>query len=74
VTATEDITQLVQDYGRAWDADAPRDLVDRIFAADVVDHNPQPGQGQGREGIHQVIDLYHIPRSQDHQRGRRGVG
>jgi predicted ester cyclase len=50
VTATEDITQLVQDYGRAWDADAPRDL---------VDHNPQPGQGQGREGIHQVIDLYH---------------
>ncbi len=59
MTATEDITQLVQDYGRAWDADAPRDLVDRIFAADVIDHNPQPGQGQGREGIHQVIDLYH---------------
>ena len=59
MTATEDITRLVQDCGRVWDADAPPDLVDRIFAADVVDHNPQPGQGQGREGIRQVIDLYH---------------
>ena len=59
MTATGDITQLVQDYGRVWDADAPRDLVDQIFAADVIDHNPQPGQGLGREGIHQILDLYH---------------
>ena len=32
---------------------------DRVFAPNVVDHNPQPGQGEGREGIRQVIDMYH---------------
>ena len=59
MTAIADMTQLLEDYRHVWDADAPRDLVDRIFAPDVVDHNAQPGQGKGREGVRQIIDLYH---------------
>lgn len=42
-----------------WDADAPDGLVDEIFAPDVVDHNPLPGQRPGRDGIKQVIAQYH---------------
>lgn len=56
---TPDPSRLARDYARVWDADAPGDLVDRLFGADVVDHNPQPEQGQGREGVRGVIDLYH---------------
>jgi len=56
---TRATSQLVENYGRVWDTDAPEGLADQIFSADVVDHNPQPGQGQGREGIKQIIDLYH---------------
>jgi predicted ester cyclase len=52
-------SQLVENYGRVWDVGAPEGLVDQIFTPDVVDHNPQPGQSEGREGIRQVIDLYH---------------
>lgn len=59
MTLTSDLSQLARDYGRVWDADAPPDLADRVFAPDVVDHNPQPGQAQGRAGIRWLIDLYH---------------
>ena len=60
MTTTEDVTQLVFDYGRVWDADAPEDLVDRVFAPEVVDHDPQPDQRQGREGFRQLLYLYHL--------------
>jgi steroid delta-isomerase-like uncharacterized protein len=56
---TEQMRQLAEDYGNVWDAKAPEALADRIFASDVVDHNKQPGQGPGREGIKHVIALYH---------------
>ncbi len=56
---TKDSNQVVDDYRRVWDSDAPPDLVDQVFAPDVVDHHPQPGQGPGREGMRQVIALYH---------------
>lgn len=56
---TQDMRELVENYGRVWDADAPPGLVEEIFAPDVVDHNPQPGQAPGRDGVQQVIDLYH---------------
>ncbi|WP_222267548.1 ester cyclase [Modestobacter marinus] len=59
MTTIDDVTQLVRDYGRLWDADAPRDLVDRVLAPEVVDHDPQPGQQPGREGLRQVLELYH---------------
>jgi predicted ester cyclase len=59
MTVITEMTQLLEDYRHVWDADAPRDLVDRVFAPDVVDHNPQPSQGDGRDGVRQVIDLYH---------------
>jgi predicted ester cyclase len=56
-----DSTQLAESYVGIWNADAPRDLVDQIFVTDFVDHNPQPGQEKdGVEGIHQVLDLYHV--------------
>ena len=45
---TKGMSQTVKNYGRVWDADAPEGLVDQIFAPDVVDHNPQPGQGLAR--------------------------
>lgn len=54
-----DMREIVESYGRVWDADAPDGLVDQIFAPDVLDHSPQPGQGQGLEGVRRVIDLYH---------------
>jgi steroid delta-isomerase-like uncharacterized protein len=59
VTTTENMTQLVEDFSRVWDAGSPPDLVDRIFAPEVVDHSPQPGQVDGREGMRQMLDLYH---------------
>ncbi|HEX2175315.1 MAG TPA: ester cyclase [Nocardioidaceae bacterium] len=55
-----DPRQLAENYVRIWNADAPRELVDQIFLADFVDHNPQPGQEKdGVAGIHQVLDVYH---------------
>jgi predicted ester cyclase len=56
---TEQIRQAIEDYGKVWDVEAPDGLADRIFAPDVVDHNPQPGQGPGRDGIKTLIALYH---------------
>lgn len=31
---TKDMTQLVEDYRRVWDADAPRGMVEDVFSAD----------------------------------------
>jgi steroid delta-isomerase-like uncharacterized protein len=59
VTVTEQMTRLLEDFARVWDADAPSGMMDQIFAADVVDHSPQPGQADGREGMQQSLDLYH---------------
>jgi predicted ester cyclase len=56
---TEQMRQLAENYGNVWDAKAPEGLADRIFAPDIIDHNMQPGQGPGREGIKQLIALYH---------------
>jgi len=53
-----DIDQFARDYAFVWDVAAPEDLADRLFAADVVDHNLQPGQGPGLAGIKQVIGVY----------------
>jgi len=55
----QETNQLVQDYVRVWDVTAPDDLADQIFASDVVDHNPAPGQGPGVGGIKQIIAVYH---------------
>jgi len=55
----EETRRIAEDYGRVWDVDAPDELADRIYAPDVIDHNPQPGQGPGRDGIKQLIGLYH---------------
>ena len=59
MTTIDDTTQVVRDFGRVWDADAPPELVDRVFAPEVLDHDPQPDQRQGREGFRQLLDLYH---------------
>jgi len=55
----DNIRQLAEDQGRVWDVDAPEGLADQIYAANVVDRNPAPGQGPGRDGIKQLIALYH---------------
>ena len=52
------LATLAEDYVRVWDVTTPPDLADRVFAPDVVDHDLQPGQGPGREGVKQVIGLY----------------
>ena len=59
MTTTDDTTQLLLDFGRVWDADSPPELVDQVFAPEVLDHDPQPEQRQGREGFRQLLDLYH---------------
>ena len=55
----DQLRQVAEYYGNMWDVEAPEGLADRILAPDVVDHNMQPGQGPGRQGIKQVIALYH---------------
>ena len=55
----QDLRQIVDNYGRAWDVDAPERLIEEVFAPDVVDHNPQPGQTGGIEGVKMIIGLYH---------------
>jgi len=55
----DDIRAIVDAYCRTWDVDAPDDLIDEVYAADVVDHNPQPGQGAGIDGVKMIIGLYH---------------
>jgi predicted ester cyclase len=55
----ENIRAIVEDYCRTWDVDAPDDLIDEVYATDVVDHNPQPGQGPGIDGVKMIIGLYH---------------
>jgi predicted ester cyclase len=53
-----DVNQFGRDYANVWDVAAPEDLADRLYAPDVVDHNLQPGQGAGLDGIKQVIGVY----------------
>jgi len=55
----DDIRAIVDAYCRTWDVDAPDDLIDEVYAADVVDHNPQPGQEAGIDGVKMIIGLYH---------------
>ena len=55
---TEDIREIAENYGQTWDVDAPPGLIDEVLAADVVDHNPQPGQAPGIEGMRNQITLY----------------
>ena len=55
----EDIRAIVDAFCRTWDVDAPDDLIDKVYATDVVDHNPQPGQGAGIDGVKMIIGLYH---------------
>ena len=31
---------------------------DQVLSADLIEHNPQPGQGPGREGHKQVVALF----------------
>lgn len=52
------MSSLGEDYCRTWDVHAPSGLVEQVFAVDVLDHDPQAGQGPGRAGIEAVIALY----------------
>jgi steroid delta-isomerase-like uncharacterized protein len=54
-----DLHELLDGYSRVWDVDAPAGLFDELFAEDVTDHNPVPGQGPGRDGMRGVVTLYH---------------
>jgi predicted ester cyclase len=54
----DDIRRIVEKYGQTWDVDASPELIDEVLAADVVDHNPQPGQAPGIEGMRSQITLY----------------
>ena len=59
VAVSGDGRQIAEDYRLLWDVKAPPDLAERIFEPDVIDHNPQPGQTSGIDGIKQIIALYH---------------
>jgi steroid delta-isomerase-like uncharacterized protein len=56
---TDELRKIAQDYADAWDVATPREVAERLFAEDVVDHDPQPGQGAGSAGMRQAIALYH---------------
>ena len=56
---SEDIRAVVDGFCRTWDVEAPDGLIDEIYAPDVVDHNPQPGQSAGIDGVKMIIGLYH---------------
>ena len=55
---SEDIRNIVEKYGQTWDVDAPQGIIEEVFSADVVDHNPQPGQTAGIEGVRNIIYVY----------------
>jgi len=57
--SADDIRRIVDNYCRSWDVDAPDGLIDEVYAEDVVDHNPQPGQPPGIAGVKMIIGLYH---------------
>ena len=50
--------EVVDNYCQIWDVEAPDELIDEVFAPEVVDHNPQPGQASGIEGVKSVIAVY----------------
>jgi predicted ester cyclase len=54
-----DLRRIAEDYVRVWDVSSADGLADDLFDREVVDHNPQPGQGPGLAGVQQVIGLYH---------------
>ena len=54
-----DTRELVEKYGRIWNWDASPELIGQIFSPDYVDHNPLPGQQEGREGLEQLLGVYH---------------
>src|SRR4051812_24785894 len=56
---SQDLREIMESYGRTWDVDTPGGLVEEVFAPDVVDHSPQPGQPDGIDGIKMGIGLYH---------------
>ncbi len=56
---TRDGREIAEEYCLLWDVKAPPGLAERLFEKDVVDHNPQPGQTAGIDGIKQIIALYH---------------
>jgi predicted ester cyclase len=54
----QDLQTLADDYVRVWDVRAPKDLANSVFVSEVIDHNPQPGQGPGLEGFSRIVALY----------------
>jgi predicted ester cyclase len=56
---SDELRAIVDNFCRTWDVDAPPGLIEEVYAPDVVDHNPQPGQPAGIEGIKTIIGLYH---------------
>jgi hypothetical protein len=52
---SEDLREIVDNYCRTWDVDAPEGLIEEVYAPDVVDHNPQPGQTAGIEGVKMIM-------------------
>src|SRR5690242_15925481 len=45
-----------RDLEEVW-GDGNLATVDELYASDVIDHNPLPGQAPGREGVKQVVAM-----------------
>lgn len=59
--ATTSSTSSPEAVVRRWTEDlwnGQLELIDDVFAPDVVDHNPLPGQAPGRDGQRQAIELF----------------
>jgi steroid delta-isomerase-like uncharacterized protein len=51
----------VAEVARRWSEElwnGHLDLIDELFATDVVDHNPLPGSAPGRDGQRQEIEMF----------------
>src|SRR5580765_3659129 len=47
-----------RDFDEVWTA-GNLAVADELYAPDVVDHNPLPGQAPGREGLKQAVAMIH---------------
>jgi len=54
-----DANAMAEDYVQLWDVSGAKDLADRLFAPDFIDHNLQPGQGPGVQGVKDIVAVYH---------------
>ena len=55
----EDLREIMRCNIEDLFARGDADLIPRLYAPDVVDHNPVPGQRPGHDGLRDVLAVFH---------------